>query len=274
MAQTTAKPPSQAVKAAIASKNTPKAGGIQPRKTTEVSTASDNAIPDYIKQGKQRGSEAVEMSDVVIPRIELVQMLSPCLDPKKPEYIEGAAAGMLYNSVTRELYGDYAQVVPVLFKKEWLVWKDRKQGGGFRGAHASPEDAARRIAEEPEKDQEYFTSHETAQQLVLVIRDDGTTEEAVVSMARTKLKVSKQWNSLIRINGNDRFSRVYKLFGVDDKNDKGEYKNFAVMNAGFPPEAVYQRAEKLYEAIQSGARKMVVDVENDAEADQGQSTEY
>jgi hypothetical protein len=218
------------------------------------------ALPSYIKQGENRGSENVGMSDVVIPRIEIVQMLSPCLKPNDAAYIEGARPGMLYNSVTRVLYGESADVVPVVFKKEYLCWKDRKKGGGFGGAYPTAQEAALRIKEEPENERESWEAMETAQQLVLVIRDDGSTEEAVVSMARTKMKVSKQWNSLIRINENDRFSRVYKLFTVDEQNNNGDdYKNYAVANLGFTPEDVYYKAEALYKAIASGSRKVNLD---------------
>lgn len=248
---------------------------VQKAQTREVATAADNTVPDYIKRGSGRGSEDVEMSDVVIPRIELVQALSPCLDKKKPEFIEGAEQGMMFNSVTRELYGEEVLVVPVLFKKEWLVWKDRNQGGGFRGAHPSMTEAQARIEQEPADQRKFFTANETAQQLVKVLHEDGRIEDAVVSMSRTKLKVSKQWNSLIRINGNDRFSRTYRLFGADDSNDKGEYKNFGVMNAGFPPEDVYKEAEALYNAISSGARKAVFDHDEGGEEDtSGGSGEY
>ena len=60
--------------------------GAAPRNTA-VATQDD--VPDFIKKGKGRGNEAVEMADVFIPRIELVQALSPCLRRNGPAYIEG-----------------------------------------------------------------------------------------------------------------------------------------------------------------------------------------
>jgi hypothetical protein len=228
-------------------------------------------VPDYIKKGRGRGNEEVSTSDVLIPRIELVQALSPCIDKNDPAYIEGAEQGMFFNSVSRELYGERVTVVPVFFQKQYLVWKDRKKGGGFRGAHNSAVEAAARIAEEPEKDRADFEAQETAQQLVIVIKEDGSTEEAVISMARTKLKVSKQLNSMIRMAGGDRFSRQYDIFGVQDSNDRGEkYWNIGITPNGFPHQEAYQKAEALYEAIASGHRKVNVDVDGaDADADSG-----
>ncbi len=225
----------------------------------EGAVATQEQVPDYIRKGNDRGNENVEMGDVVIPRIELVQALSKCLKESDPQYIEGIKQGELYNTVTRENYGPAVRVVPVLFKKEWLAWRDQDLGGGFAGAHATA-DLCQNAIDEQEKPDEWEAT-ETAQQLVLVVKKDGTTEEAVVSMNKTKLKVSKQWNSLIRLNGNDRFSRIYVLHSVDETNSKNQdFKNYGVYAMGFPPVDVYKKAEALYLAITTGARKMNVDV--------------
>lgn len=220
-------------------------------------------VPEHIRaaaeQGMTRGSENVDMQDMVIPRIELVQALSPCIDPAKPEYIEGAQPGMFFNSVTRELFGNSVIVCPVYFRKQWLAWRDRKAGGGFGGAFDSVQEAQERINTEADADQ--WEATETAQQIVLVYNQEtGETTEAVVSMSRTKLKVSRQWNSLIRINGFDRFSRIYELFGVDESNAQNQsYKNLGVRYIEFAPKDVYEKAEALYNSIAGGTRTVKVD---------------
>lgn len=237
----------------------------------ELQTKQDQAvarvedIPDYIKQGGGRGNEHVDMSDMVIPRIEVAQALSKCLKESDPGYIEGIKQGDLYNTVTREIYGPAIRVVPVIFKKEWLAWREQDLGGGFAGAYPTNEECEARIQQEEKPDE--WESTETAQQLVMVILNDGSTQEAVVSMNKTKLKVSKQWNSLIRLNGNDRFSRMYVLHSVDETNSKNQdFKNLGVYNGGFPPADVYQKAEALYDAVRSGTRKMNID-RSDTEGD-------
>lgn len=248
----------------------PQTTAVAPRQTTAVATAND--VPDYIKGGTGRGSENVEMADMVIPRIELVQALSKCLEEGSAEYIEGAKAGMFYNSVTRELYGHTVVVCPAFFKKQYLAWRDRKLGGGFGGAFESPAECHERIATEKNADE--WEAVETAQQIVLVVNpDDYSTSEAVLSCARTKMKVSRQWNSLIRVNGHDRFSRIYELFGVDETNTNNQtYKNIAVRYIDFAPLAVYKAAEALYNSIASGAITVKVDDNYDEsviDADQG-----
>lgn len=230
--------------------------------TTEQSNTSlavSDSMPDYLreKQGSARGQENVGAEDLVIPRLEVVQDLSPARKRSDPNYIEGAEEGMLYNNVTRELYGKDVLVVPVGFVKEWLIWKDRDNGGGFRGAFASHAEAEQALANLTDGDgrseSDMCEIVDTNQQFCLLIKPDGTAEEIVVSMAKSKAKVSRKWNSLIRLANGDSFSRVYRISAVEDKNNKNQsFYNFGVAQAGFPSEQVYRRAEKMYEAIVKG----------------------
>ena len=231
-----------------------------------------NEIPDFMKQGN-RGAENVGTDDMIIPRIELIQALSPVRKTSDPAYIEGAEEGMLYNNVTRTLYGTEVTVVPVYYTKQFLVWKDRKAGGGgsngFRGAFASKELADRAIAELAE---EALEVSDTAQHFVLV-RNGEDWQEAVISMAKSKVKVSKRWNSLMRLSNTDSFSRAYKLSATTETNARNEsYFNFNVAALGFVNKELYDRAEKLYETIRTGAVKVSNDY--DGEVTEVADSEY
>jgi hypothetical protein len=231
-----------------------------------------NEIPDFLKQGN-RGAENVGTDDVIIPRIELIQALSPVRKKSDPAYIEGAEEGMLYNNVTRTLYGTEVTVVPVYYTKQFLVWKDRKAGGGgsngFRGAFATKELADRAIVELAE---EALEVSDTAQHFVLV-RNGDDWQEAVISMAKSKIKVSKRWNSLMRLTNTDSFSRAYKLSATTETNARNEsYFNFNVTALGFVNKELYERAEKLYETIRSGGVKVSNDY--DGEVTEVAESEY
>lgn len=228
--------------------------------------------PDYIKQGASRGSENVTTDDLVIPRLEIAQALSPCVDKDDPMYIEGAEPGMLFNSVTRELYGESVPFIPVLFKPEYLLWRDRKKGGGFGGAYDSISDANDEIGKREDPDN--WEATQTAQHFGLIPHSSGMLEEVVISMARTKLKVSRNFNSLIRINGGDRFSRVYAVSAVSETNNEGQkYYNFNVKNFSWSPEEAYLAAEKMYESVASGDRIIEADRSDMDEATE-EDTEY
>ncbi len=208
-------------------------------------------MPSYIKQGQNRGNENVSNDDLQLPRIDVLQALSPQINKKKDEYIEGAEVGMLFNTLTGELYPDGVGITPVSFVKRFLVWVDRKKDseGGLRSVFDTMDEAGILCSTAGDEDKLEIVA--TAEHLVLL--DDGT--EVILSMAKSKMKVSRKFNSLVRLNGGDRFSRRYVITTVDDKSSQGEFQNITLNNDGFPSEEIYFKAEALYEAIASGEKK-------------------
>ena len=224
-----------------------------------VAMFSDD-VPEYLKgaQHASRGSENVGADDIVIPRIEIVQNTSPCKDESDASYIPGASEGQMFNVVTRELYGKETYIIPIFYRKEYLIWKKREKGasgGGtsdFQGSFETEEDAesARLKLEQADK---YEVIDTPVHFCLLLNTKSGRVEEVVLSMSRTKNKVSRKWNSLIKMNGGDRFSRVYRLYTVREENDFGKFFNYGVSVAGFPSLQVFKQAESLYNLISSGS---------------------
>jgi hypothetical protein len=234
--------------------------------------------PDYIKtDGPGRGSENVGTDDVVIPRLEVVQALSPQVKEGDPKFNDDARAGMLVNSVTGQLYGREVFVVPVIYTKQWLVWMARKDKagnplpGGFFGAYNSPEEAQVRVEAEGGA-AKYIESIDTPQHLCLIV--DGNTgkfDEIMVSMPRTKAKISRAWNSMVKMAGGDRFSRVYRVATSLEKNQRGDFYNFAIAPAGFPALPLYRAAESLYKQVSGKGRTIVMDTSGFNDDDAGGS---
>ena len=254
------------------------------KKTKEVATTEEEMFPtvapDYMSQDSTRGQEGVGVEDLTIPRLDVIQDLSPQHKVNKPEYIEDAEVGMLFNSVTKQLYGDTVYFVPVFFRKEFVIWKSRNAGGGFMGAYPS-EAAAKHelesqsldLSELDTKGDPMYQITDTAQQFGMIIHEDGTTEDIVMSMSKSKMKTSRQLNTISKIAGGDRFSRVYKISAVEEQNKQNQdYWNLTVSQLGYTPEDVYRKAEAMYDSISSGAR----DVNRDAEAttDEIEETRY
>jgi hypothetical protein len=241
-----------------------------------------DSVPDYIKtDGEQRGSENVGQDDIIIPRLEIIQALSPQVKEGDPGYMEDARPGMLINSVTKQLYGKEVMVVPVVYTKQWLVWRKRKDKdgkaitGGFFGAFNSPNEAEDRMEREGGENNSIEVI-DTPQHLCLLVNfQSGSVDEVMISMPRTKAKISRQWNSMIRLAGGDRFARCYRVTSGLEKNSAGQdYYNFVVAQSGFPAKVLYDRAEKLYEQIQAGARTVAMDVADyEEEGKAGHSSE-
>jgi hypothetical protein len=219
----------------------------------EIAKTEENAMmPAWMQNyDSNAGNENVNNDDLMIPRIEVIQALSPVRKKKDPAYIEGAEEGMLYNTVTQELYGDSIKVVPVYFRKEFLIFKDRTKGGGFEGAFET-EREAKSVVETMDTPQDYEVI-ESASQFVLVIKEGGQIEESVIAFTKTKLKVSRRWNSAIRMAGGPRFACMWDVKTVEESNDKGSWWTLKVSKDTFVDEKLAARAHKFYETLSSTA---------------------
>jgi len=224
-------------------------------------------VPSYIDRNSARGSEEVTTKDLVLPRLEIVQSQSPIREA-------GAAEGTLFNSATMEQLGDLVYFVPVYFRGEYLIWKDQEAGGGFFGAFMSESEAEARKVEVVEmqgEDPNLLEIVDTPVHYGLLVSPSGAhaPQQIVISMPKSKAKVSRKWNAMIQIVGGDRFSRVYKITTFKDKNKKNQtFYNYVVQPAGYVPEPIFREAERTYAAFkQEGVRAAHETVINQDEAD-------
>lgn len=244
-------------------------------RTRHDMTIVTGKTPEHIRQDTDRGNENVTAADLVMPRLELVQALSPAIKPNDAGFIKGAKQGMLNNSVTRRLYGESVYVVPVHYAMQYLVWKKFSEGGGFYGAFADVADANARADAEGGKKNNIEVVDTPVHMILIMNTEDGTLEEAMLPLSRTKAKVSRQWNSMIKLTGGDRFGRVFKIGSKMEKNKKNqEYWNFTIEDLGFTPKTVYAAAEALYTKVKSGMVRTIMDTSHmGADADPGADAE-
>lgn len=251
-------------------------------KKNEIAVKQENALafsqeaPDYISFGTTRGSEEVKSTDMVLPRLEIVQALSPIKD------VMEIKEGSFFNSVTQESLGDLVYFIPVYYRMEWLVWKDQDEGGGFMGSFNTESDAKARmqdaiqddpkLAGKTEKGRDIIAVIDTPVQYGLLVTPEGETQQIVISMPKTKAKISRKWNAMIQIAGGDRFSRVYKLSTFKDENKNGQkFFNYVIQPAGFTPKQAYIASERLYDVLKTQDFRVAHDTV--VEADDAPTTE-
>lgn len=228
----------------------------KPAASPEPSTGlvlTDNR-PDWIDPHSHKGSEDVTAQDITLPRIEVLQALSPQLKKSEPSYIEGSEQGMIFNTISGELYGNEVVIVPILFQRQHIIWQDRKKGGGFAGAFPTELDAAKEVDAMDNPDDYDIVEHHI--NFCLILHDNGDIEEAVLSWAKSKIKVSKSLNALIQMNPGDRYSRAYRLKSVEASGPKGDYWTYTVQPIGYVTREVFDRAAMIYSAIKGGERKV------------------
>jgi hypothetical protein len=99
-------------------------------KTTAVAKRTAASLPAEYEDfmGGSTGLENVTAKDIMIPRIVILQSLSPQLDKKKPEFIKGAQVGDFCDTATGEFWRDEFLFIPVFFATVYLEWKPKRAG--------------------------------------------------------------------------------------------------------------------------------------------------
>lgn len=234
-------------------------------------------LASMFEQDQGAGLENVTAKDLQVPFIGLLQGLSPQIKRTHEKYIEGAQQGQFFNTVTEELF-DRAEIIPIEFKKVWNEWKPRKgAGGGFVATHASEEEAEENKRREPvgtdNGEPVYTEVLDTANHFVMIrkIDEEGNPASewgwAVLSMTKTKLKVSRGWLSklstlTVDIGGNRKvtppsYGTIWELSSVEQKNDQGDFYNYKVKFLRLVDDAeTYQAAKKFREMVAEGVAKV------------------
>lgn len=211
-------------------------------KSVEVSTDVLDDIFDTAGEGA-----AFDSSEMQIPFIRVLQALSPQLNKKKPEYIEGASQGDMFNTVTGQAWSgeEGITVVPCFQTTKYLEFVPRDLGGGFKGEIAPNDPVLQRTTRSGSKEllpngNELVKSD---QHFCLVVDEDGGYQPAVIDMKSTQLKVSRRWKTQIAMQKvkNPKtgalvtpavFATMWKLTTTEESNDQGSWNNYQVEKVG------------------------------------------
>ena len=216
-----------------------------------------------------KGLGKISQEDLALPFLKILGQLSPEVNKRDGKYVEGAEPGMIYNSVSGELYDGVKgiDVIPCFYKLEYIEWKDRGEGPG---APVAIYDSSSDIMSKTTPDANYKDRlpngnyiEKTASHFVIVLGDSPST--ALISMKSTQLKISRKWNSMmsgIKMNGKNgmftpaSFSHIYKLKTTQMSNDKGTWFGWEVSKVGpVTDQSLYGQAKSFSENISKGSVK-------------------
>lgn len=213
----------------------------------------NDALPAHLANTGGLGNDNVGVEDMTVPRINLLQQLSPQVNPRKTEYVKGAEPGKLYNTVTNQFY-DSLLVINLYYDKSWTVFRRRELGPmDFQGNHPTEEAAIEYLKDQGKNVGDYEIT-ETANHYLLLLDDTGApVSPAILSMNKTKLSVSRKWNTDLQLlsdrKGVARFGSVWKLSGKAETRNNNEYFNIAYEQVGWANEALTQRAMHEYQNL-------------------------
>ena len=221
---------------------------------------------NMFEEDAAKGLGSIGQEDLALPFLKLLQSGSDETKKKHAKYVEGAEPGMIYNSVTGDLYDGVQgiDVIPCFYKLEYIEWKDRGEGPG---APVAIYDSSSDIMSKTKPDANYKDRlpngnyiEKTASHFVIIMGDNPST--ALISMKSTQLKISRKWNSMmsgIKLKGKNglftpaSFSHIYKLKTTQMSNDKGTWFGWEVSKNGpVTDQSVYGQAKSFSENISKG----------------------
>ena len=236
----------------------------------EVTEKKSAPLPaNMFEEDAAKGLGAIGQDDLALPFLKILGQLSPEVNKRDGKYVEGAEPGMIFNSVSGELYDGVKgiDVIPSFYKLEYIEWKDRGDGPG---APVAIYDSSSDIMSKTKADANYKDRlpngnyiEKTASHFVIITGDSPST--ALISMKSTQLKISRKWNSMmsgIKLKGKNglytpaSFSHIYKLKTTQMSNDKGTWFGWEVSKVGPITDAsIYQQAKTFSDSISKGAVK-------------------
>jgi hypothetical protein len=236
---------------------------------------------DTIKQGQAlavaaprptvgRGKEEIDGEDTYLPRLTVAQSTSPQTKKRDASYIDGLEEGMLFNSLTGEIYPDGVTFAVVKMAKRAAIF----DGAGKVVEHCDwddprvvyPEDAPEGFKPEGARIYDFF---------VVRVVDGEPVERLGLSFKKTAFKAGKRLKSLLHVAPGDSWDVLYTIKAVGASNADFNYFVPAVnpvlgVNRKSSA-AVKAFAEAMYLA---GTRMRVEDTTPESMPDSGERVPY
>lgn len=218
---------------------------------------SSTNLPAERLQSK-KGVRKLDREDQMIPRLKLMQGLSPEVQDGLAKY------GDLVNSLTKENYSKALTFVPINWWKTRIYWRARNEGGGIlcRSFNAQTGTvygncSACKFKEWEVKGDEQIPSPCVALFNVLgaILKKDALPELIVASFLKTSFKQGKQFINLLNYKNTSLFNFQYTLFSESVSNDMGTFNilKYKDLNQS-TPEDVFNACTAFYD--------MYADVDN------------
>ncbi len=246
---------------------------MAPAKKTAVVKKTENEVVVYDYGNKAGlGWDDTDRDDFSIPWIKQLQQLSPECQEGEDEYVDGAKPGLLFHTVTKQLFTTL-DVVVCKRERLYVEWIPQDQGGGFVGIHDRESEVVA-DAKANAADRNLVTKAgndliDTAQLYLGIIDGDELVDFAVMAYNITKLKPYRNMMTRMKtLKGSMNFpifAHRHTLVCVNAKNKAGQpYKNVEInpmidndtSKSLLPPDhPILEQAFAFAQSVDSGERK-------------------
>jgi len=240
------------------------------QETRDLATKQSGALAtlDFVSDSGM-GLENIDKSDLALPFLKLLQSGSDETKKKHAKYVEGAEAGMFYNTVTKKLYSGEKgiDVIPVFYKMTYPEWAPFEKREG-RPIHNDRGPGIMSQTTQNDRNKDMLANGneiiKTANHFVIILGD--RPEKALMTMKSTQLKVSRSWNSLMedqfemdpKTNKSvpaPMFSRVYKLNSVENSGSFTWHGYNINLIKKVDDAGIYQMAKDFHNSLKNSQAK-------------------
>jgi len=239
----------------------------------EVDKTQNGGLPAHLAQYSKAKIGNVDSTDRVIPRIKLMQAISPEL----VEFPE-AKAGQFWHTIGQENLGPTLRAIPILIRKSYVLWAPRNDDRGILaramdGIHWDPANAEFTVKPKGSAQSVTYRTADTVAEsgldqfgtsipgdansppaasltynMLWYLPDFPELSPSVIINTRSSVKPMQQLLSKIDAKPVAHYVQMYNIGSVQQKGAEGPYFNFTYTGAGFveDPELAAQCAE-LYE---------------------------
>lgn len=238
-------------------------------------TKTDNsALPAHLQGGKKASFGNIDSSDLIIPRVKLLQSVS-----EEVQAYDNAKIGSFWHTMMEQSFGDKVRIIPLILKKEISLWAPR---GDDRGVLARSSDcinwdagfanlefevkhkgmpapviyktlgnvAESGLANFGSKipgDSQSAPAASLTYKMMFCFPDYKDVGPAIVINTRASVKVAKGLLTKIEMRPVDHYGQIFTMGTTDEKGDEGPYKGYSYTADGYADEATFEWAKALYE---------------------------
>lgn len=205
-----------------------------------------NRNPDHLSvdgadpfAGLPTGMEHVTADDLLIPRLVILQGLSPQVTRGQSSFDENARVGDIYDAGMQQCFSNGVNFLPVYYAKKYLEWAPKTSGKGLQGKH---DESILKQCHTDEDGKHVLPNGnyvvETAELYGFNMISEDYWRRSFVPFTSTQLKKARRLMTLAmemrrtRPDGSQYvpplFYRTYNLTTVPESNNKGNWMGWKI----------------------------------------------
>ena len=237
----------------------------------------NGSLPAHLALYQKGKIGNVDSSDRIIPRIKLIQAISPELVD-----FPDAKAGQFWHTIAQQNLGPTIRAIPIVIRKSYVLWAPRNDDRGILaramdGVHWDPPDAEFTVKPKgAPKDIVYRTKKTVSESgldkfgtsipgdsnsppaasltynMLWHLVDYPELSPSIVINTRSSVKPMQQLLSRIDSKPVPHYVQVYEIGSVQQKGAEGPYFNFTYTGVGFAEPSDASLCAAMYEQFSKG----------------------